>query len=340
MGFAQAPQHARSICSSILARASAVAPKPCGAEMSESERRQPSRGDAENSLFRRALNRIGPHLVRALIRHVPPRGRGMRLAQAWSRVSSPPLTHVVSREPSGMRLRCDLRDALARVVFYRGCVDRDLEGWLSAWLRPGDTYVDVGAHIGFYVSLALRAIGPSGRVIAFEPLAENFDKLSASVREVADRYPNVELHRVAVGSVAGNATLFAPADEWEHQSYRASLVAAGSRAPSGDVPVVSLDDALGRLSCRLLKIDVEGYEIEVLRGAASFLSDGLPEAIVIELNPPALEAAGRSTAELVALLSGYGYARHAAVAGGRLGPADGADVVGEFADAVFLRPAR
>jgi FkbM family methyltransferase len=281
------------------------------------------------------VDRIGPHLVRAAIRYLPPRRRGLRLARAWAQLTSHRPALVLSREPSGIRLRCDLRDELAATIFYRGWVDRELETWLSRWLRPGDTYVDVGAHIGFYVSLALAAIGPSGRVIAFEPLDESYEKLSMSVREVSDRYPNIEIHRTAVGAAPGEATLFRPAAAWRHQTYRASLVASENRTPAERVPVVTLDNALETTSCRLLKIDVEGSEVDVLRGAQSFLSQRQAQAILVELNPEALRAAGTTSAEVVTALAVHGYRPHEFEAA-RLVARDEISVAREFADVVFL----
>jgi FkbM family methyltransferase len=234
-----------------------------------------------------------------------------------------------------MRLRCDLRDRLSRVIFYRGWVNRDVETWLSRWLRPGDTYVDVGAHIGFYVSLALAAIGPSGRVIAFEPLEENYEKLATSVWEVSGRYPNIEIHRAAVGAAPGEATLFRPTAAWSHQTYRASLLPAANRTPSGRVPVVTLDEALETMSCRLLKIDVEGNEGDILRGARSFLDRRQAEAILMEMNPEALRAAGTTSEALVTRLAAHGYRPHE-IDGPRLVPRDEISVTGEFADVIFL----
>ena len=281
------------------------------------------------------VDRIGPHVVRAAIRYVPPRRRGIRLADAWERVTSHRPSLVLSREPSGMRLRCDLRDKLSRVIFYRGWVDRDVETWLGRWLRPGDTYVDVGAHIGFYVSLALAAIGPSGRVIAFEPLDESYEKLSASVREVSDRYPKVDIHRAAVGAIRGEATFFRPAGDWAHQTYVASLVAAENLTSSGRVRVVTLDDALGTTRCRLLKIDVEGSEREVLHGANTVLSRRQAEAVLIELNPAALHDAGTTMDEVVTLLSRFGYRPHE-IEGAALAPVAELGVPDDFANVVFL----
>jgi FkbM family methyltransferase len=234
-----------------------------------------------------------------------------------------------------MRLRCDLRDELAAIIFYRGWVDRDLETWLSRWLRPGDTYVDVGAHIGFYVSLALAAIGPSGRVIAFEPLGESYEKLAASVREVRDRYPNVEIHRAALGASRGERPIFRPAGPWEHQTYRASLVGARDRVASERVPVYMLDEALGATSCRLLKIDVEGSELEVLRGGRSLLAERRADAIVLEINPSALRDAGTTVGALAAVLAAAGYRPHR-VEGAALVPRGELDVAGEFTNVVFL----
>src|SRR3954466_12200742 len=149
------------------------------------------------------VERVGPPLVRSAIRHVPPRRRGIRLANLLK--ERVPLSDPVrlSSEPSGMQLRCDLRDELAFVIYYRGSVDWGLESWMQRWLRPGDTYIDVGAHIGYLVSLAVERVGRSGRIDAFEPNPETFAKLDAAVSELGESRPAITLHNAAVGAEPG-----------------------------------------------------------------------------------------------------------------------------------------
>jgi FkbM family methyltransferase len=285
------------------------------------------------------LDGFVPRIIRLAVRHVPPRRRGIRVAHAWTRVQPPDERIFLSRERSGLRLRCDLRDELSRVIYYRGWVDRATEDWMRRWLRPGDTYVDVGAHIGFYVSIALESLRSMGRVIAFEPAPENFEKLHQSVDEVAAVHPNLELHRAAVGAFRDVTLIYQPAGDWRHQSSRASLVPdpAGRLEPADPVKVMTLDEVLTSSACRLLKVDVEGAELAVIRGADRLLSEQRAEAVLIELNPGALGRADTSPEEVVDALAQRGYAgRSIDPDGERLIPLRAPDKRAEFVNAVFV----
>jgi FkbM family methyltransferase len=236
-----------------------------------------------------------------------------------------------------MRLRCDLRDALSSTIFYRGFVDPVVEKWVQAWLLPGATYVDVGAHIGLFVAFALDAVGADGRVVAFEPLPENFRKLSESVKELGNRYPHVELHNAAVGSFPGEAPLFGPSESLLRETSHASLVASSELEKVGSAKVVTLDEVVASASCRLLKIDVEGYEAHVLRGASRLLGDGRAEAVLIEINPEALARAGSRVIDIQQLLEGFGY-RLYGISDKKTQIVRAADVteVRDFTDAIYV----
>jgi FkbM family methyltransferase len=242
----------------------------------------------------------------------------------------------VSREPAGLRLRCDLRDELSRVVYYRGAADRALERWLATWLRPGDLYVDVGAHIGSIVSLAASAVGSTGRIVAFEPSPATLAKLRQAVDESGRT--NIEVRPEAIGAAAGTAKILTPLDHWAHQSSRASLVPASGLGGGICVPTVSLDEVFGqyRQRIRLLKVDVEGHERPVLRGAQQLLIGRRCDAVLLELNPGALAGAGATVDDLVADMDEAGYQPFKVAPDGTpryWRPVVRADT---FADAVFL----
>lgn len=272
--------------------------------------------------------------IRFFVRRVPPQGRGIALAHAWTRRNPPDDRQLVSKEPGGAQLRCDLRDELSRVVYYRGWVDRGLEDWMRDWLRPGDLYVDVGGHIGYLAALAAQAVGRSGRVIAFEPAPDTFAKLSTAFP--APEFPQVCTVQAAVADRAGKTVLFAAAGEWQHQAYRNSLHPADGLAPTSEVQVITLDEELGEERVRLLKVDVEGGEPAVFSGSDRLLAAHRCDALVVELNPPALGRAGATVEALVAQLNGYGYEAHRISEDGSLLRWDPVVVEGEFADAVFL----
>lgn len=272
--------------------------------------------------------------VRFVIRGVPPRGRGMVLANAWTRRYPPSDRHLTSVEPGGARLQCDLRDELSRVVFYRGWVDQGLESWIRAWLRPGDLYVDVGAHIGYLCALAAQSVGLQGTVIAFEPASDTFTKLSSAF--AGPQFPHVRTIQSAVGDRTGPMAFFSATGAWRHQAYRNSLHPAEGLVATSEVQVVTLDGELGDERVRLLKIDVEGGEAAVLTGAELLLRSHGCDALVVELNPPALSRAGTSVGTLVDRLEAYGYQAHRFTVDGELVRWNPIVVEGEFTDAVFL----
>jgi len=279
--------------------------------------------------------RAVPPAIRAAIRYLPPRGRGIRLAHEWTRRRPPDGTVYVSREPGGARLQCDLRDHLSRVLYYRGWMDAGLESWIRGWLRPGDVYADVGAHIGYLAALAARAVGPAGRVVAFEPSPETCAKLRTAF--AGGDFPQVEVVNAAVAADhSGEATLFTADGVWENQAYRNSLHPGEGLRSHATVATVSLDGSFPSGQVRLLKVDVEGGEMAVLSGAEELLASGRCEALVVELNPEALARAGSSVAGLVDRLDRAGYDAYRCDPVGTLLPWRPVDVQTEFEDAVFL----
>jgi len=166
-------------------------------------------------------------------------------------------------------------------------------------IKPGDVILDVGAHIGSFTLKAAKEVGPSGRVVSFEPSSENFKLLSLNVSSNDDT--NVKLFKVAIGSEPGTAKL--------HLGDRRgtnSLLSDAKIDQIGieEVPIRTLDSVadelkLGKVS--FLKIDVEGFELEVLRGARNILSSSHP-SIAMETHD-----FGPSEEELSDYLASFGY---------------------------------
>lgn len=159
-------------------------------------------------------------------------------------------------------------------------------------LRPGDHVLDIGANIGWYTVAAARRVGPQGRVFAFEPDRRNFTILGANVRE--NRIECARLLRAALGRSAGKARIQpASVNQGDIRVRAFSQEAAGS--DSREVPVVALDDFLAEepefslTKLRVLKMDVQGFEWEVLAGARR-LFESLPTRTVcfVEFDPALL----------------------------------------------------
>ena len=170
-------------------------------------------------------------------------------------------------------------------------------------VRPGDVVADVGAYIGLYTLAMGRRVRPGGRVIAFEPEPDTFVDLERHValNSLSDV---VEPYEAAVG-VKDGLVAFAPGRGSESRV----ITDSGTLAEKLNVRAVRLDSHLGDGRLDILKIDVEGYEEAVLRGAERTLRDPRrrPRAIYIEVHPYAWSDQGTTSGSLLALLLGWGY---------------------------------
>jgi len=136
--------------------------------------------------------------------------------------------------------------------------DRDLSV-ARRLLRPGSTFVDCGANIGLWSLIASPLVGKTGRVFAFEPNPATSDKLAANVS--ANSLDNVTVVRAAVGARSGIAPFRC------ESSHNISALCEQTTTETIPVPVVTLDEYVGDQPVHAIKIDVEGYELDVLRGA-------------------------------------------------------------------------
>jgi FkbM family methyltransferase len=160
---------------------------------------------------------------------------------------------------------------------YTGLAEFDDMALVLHVLRPGDLFVDIGANIGSYTILAAAA---GAHAIAFEPVPTTYEALALNVR-LNDLGGSVITNRAAVGATAGSIRFTANHDTVNH------VATADEVEGTVEVPVVTLDEALARVSAEvpmLIKIDVEGYETEALAGATRTLASPGLRAVIMELN--------------------------------------------------------
>jgi FkbM family methyltransferase len=196
-------------------------------------------------------------------------------------------------------------------------------GEMLRLLRPGDAAVDVGAHKGAYLYWMRKAVGPQGRVFAFEPQP----KLHAYLDGVVSGFgwTNVELSPLALSDRAGEATIHVPAGPGETSPGASLEKKSGYGVP---VRTDTLDAALsGKAAPAFIKCDVEGHELSVFRGAARTLERSGP-ALLIECEQRHLPA--HTMQDVFGYLLGLGYSGQF-FAEGRLRP------LGEFDPSIHQR---
>lgn len=179
---------------------------------------------------------------------------------------------------------------------------------LAKIVRPGMTVLDIGSNLGLYTVLLSRLVGPSGRVISFEPEPELFATLRHNC--ALNGCSNVEFHNLAVGS------------RHSRLSLQRLIFNAGDNhlAPGGgrlfrravETEVVALDEFLPQVCPDLIKIDIQGWEFEALKGMDTVLRSNPQADVYFELWPEGLRRAGCTAASLIHWLHERGYRLHLA----------------------------
>ncbi len=209
---------------------------------------------------------------------------------------------VWTKLENGLSIQASLADFDGRATFYAGDTDRKITQLFKLILRPGDTALDIGANMGLTALRAAHLVGESGQVHAFDPNPQMQQQLKDSI--AYNQLSNVTLHPVAIGDQSGMLELHVPVG---HSGAGSLVRKEGDRAllESVQVPVKTIDSifpAMGPI--RLVKIDVEGFEPQVLRGAERLFSHNPPDAMIVELNGYEYSADDHPT---IQILSRLGY---------------------------------
>ena len=251
----------------------------------------------------------GSHDTSELRRHLMTSAEFQNKNPDFAHTNDP--TVVIKEIAPGVRLFIDLSDHVIGLNILRGHYEQDEIRFVRRVLKSGDSAIDVGGHIGFFTMHMAAMVGPGGRVYAFEPFDANADLLERSIaeNEFGDR---ILFQRAAAGAASGTATLTFPVETLN--SGGAYLLRNGSAPLAGnqkkEVPVVALAALEMRRPIRFIKMDVEGAEPQVIRGATRLLKEDRP-VILSELHPTQLQRASGVTAdEFLAEMRALGYRAH------------------------------
>ena len=208
----------------------------------------------------------------------------------------------------GTRVEVTLGNDHSLCLYVAGSFEPNEFAFLDRLLRPGMTFIDIGANEGLFSLFAARRVGPAGRVVAVEPSSRERRRLERNVER--NRLGNVTVVPHALGGEAGSARLRIAAKlHGGHNTFGEFVHEGASTVGSEEVPVETLDAlgqrlALGRVDA--VKIDVEGAELKVLNGGRDLLRTARP-VLLIEANEEALRRQNAGTAAMVALLRELGY---------------------------------
>jgi FkbM family methyltransferase len=187
--------------------------------------------------------------------------------------------------------------------YYQADYEPDLFRFLKQNLRAGDTYWDCGAHFGLFSVVASRLVGPTGMVLAFEP--------TPSVREILTKVVsmnkafNVVVRPEALSDRTGETVFYVIDNEASNAN---SLVKQARHSRGITIHTSTIDDIASELNVRadLIKIDVEGAEFALLKGARGVIEAYRP-LLYLGLHPAAIANSGATLSEVFDLLEEFRY---------------------------------
>lgn len=230
------------------------------------------------------------------------------------------LWHYLSKRPHAKLLSCKLDGELlmkvstadqviSKSVFIDGTFEHAELEFIKRVISPGMTAFDIGANIGVHTLTISQSIGPTGMLHAFEPSAA-FERLSENV--ALNRFESrTRLNNVAIGANNGSIRLMRCRPGFEAFTSRAMPMDINfADGTSFEVPMLSVDSYARNHKIEqidFMKIDTEGAELDVLKGAAEMLADRAIRYIMFEINEICLANCGSSASEIVAYLREAGF---------------------------------
>ncbi|RYG05727.1 MAG: FkbM family methyltransferase [Chitinophagaceae bacterium] len=203
----------------------------------------------------------------------------------------------------GFTMDLDLSDWIPQNIYYLGYYERRELNFLRNTLKPGDVFIDVGANVGLFTLMASKLVGANGRVYAFEPFSKSYDNLQLNIS--LNKFSNIIAEKLAVTDQEKDMIL--GFDEMDQNSGMVSEFAEFG-AGHENVHAITLDDYFSEFngSLKMIKIDIEGGELNALRGMRSILLKHKP-ILLIELEEILLMKAGAGIKAVGEFMDETGY---------------------------------
>jgi FkbM family methyltransferase len=251
--------------------------------------------------------------VRGYLRYSPTR---IGTKALWSVI----LMHYLGLEPPewdftvrtifGSQISSNTRDYIGKCIFYFGVWEPNLTHWIRGRLKSGDTFIDIGANIGYFTLLASRLVGESGKVVAVEAYPAIFTTLENNLRINAAH--NVRAVNCAAWDAEEMLTIYTQPDilpgqttvmpGWAEKYH----LETQSRVQAAPLSAILAPEEFK--AARLIKIDVEGSEWHALCGMKSLLTSCRADLeVVVELNSKMLNVDGKTAQDVVTFFAGYGF---------------------------------
>lgn len=211
----------------------------------------------------------------------------------------------IMKKVQGNMMILDLNDlGISRELALYGVHEKNSTEEVKSIITPGMKILEVGANIGYYALIETKLAGPTGHLYAIEPAPHNFASLKKNLE--LNNIRNADLHQAAFGDKRDKAKFYVY-DRGNLSSFikREDM---GMKYEEVEVEIMTLDDFLKFKKVDFIRMDVEGYEKEILKGSEKALAEGnRPKYFFIEIHSELLHKKDSSAREIVEFLRSHGY---------------------------------
>ena len=221
----------------------------------------------------------------------------------------------------GFQLHLNLSDRIQRQMFIKRIYESTTVENLLPFIRQSKVFFDVGANIGYY-SLLAKAVNPQLRVCSFEPLPQNVHSFRTNLEK--NKNYSIQLVEQCVSDSIGETEFIVPPDEecgWGRIAYRELF--DGKKITRQKTTIDEFCKQQNIAEVDFIKIDVEGFEFHVLKGAEKLLSKKNAPHLCIEMNIPCFQDMGINVDDIFLFLKEYNYKFYYINSSGKLAPTAG-----------------
>jgi len=213
--------------------------------------------------------------------------------------------HIVYKDILGSVMKLDTGGkGIHRELLAKGIREVKATRYLAHILNYNMTVIDIGANIGYY---ALQEAKVCKQVYAIEPAPDNYERLVENIK--LNNYSNINTHNVAIGDKSGSIQFkLSPAPNWHR-------VAIGTDNNTITIPIMTLDELIGNKTVDLVRMDVEGYELNILKGMTKTIKKN-SLWLFIETHKQLIKEFGGSLREFYEILAEHNFTlRHSIIRG-------------------------
>ncbi len=250
------------------------------------------------------------HGLAALTRRFQPKGID-RVVRMLYPPGSPRAIRTVVAGDDGLLMHVDTQSFLEWYIFFYGHFRPEISKLLNRMLKPGHVAFDIGSNIGMHSIIMANRVGPTGKVVVFEPDPHPYGRMRRNL--ALNGFDWVETHQVALSSESGRMKLFLHDDSignFANASLNPDNV--GRDTPSVEIDVWTIDDYVARNPIARLdaiKLLAQGVEFDVLQGAKATIAKYRPKIFFL-YEPSYWHRKGLTVADAQRFFAGFGYEVH------------------------------